>query len=188
MNNIINNGVRKMSLMEELEKKALYWEALESEIANDLNVLRDRISWDIKNLLFDDLETKLEYAESQWLNVNKLKEQFIDFRISSFKRDVERKIDSIKEKWNFFNTDTTEIYNEYRVLTRIENINKDELKEIIDNLDKEIKKWRLLLKVKDISESWGTSVYNIEDIQTEYLALKDKWIDVSEIEEILFDI
>ena len=188
MNNIINNGVRKMSLMEELEKKALYWEALENEIANDLNVLRERISWDIKNLLFDDLETKLEYAESQWLNVNKLKEQFIDFRVASFKRDVEKKIESIREKWNFFNTDTTEIFNEYRVLSRIELINKGELKEIIDNLDIEIKKGRLLLKIKDIAESWGTSLYNLEDIQTEYLSLKDKWIDVSEIEEILFEI
>ncbi len=185
---IINNGVRKMSLMEELEKKALYWEALESEIATDLNLLRDRISGDIKNLLFDDLETKLEYAKNKWLNIDKLKDQFNEFRITSFKRDIEKKIEDIKEKWNVFNTDTTDIFNEYRVLSRIEWIDKEELKRIIDNLDVEIQKWRLLLKIKDIASSWWTSVYNLEDIQLEYSKLKDREIDVSEIEEILFEI
>jgi len=186
--NIINNGVRKMSLMEELEKKALYWEELEKEIATDLTLLRDRISWDVKNLLFDDLETKLEFADSKWLNIKKLKDEFNAFRITSFKRDIEKKIEDIKEKWNVFNTDTTIIYNEYRVLSRINDIDKDELKKLIDNLDIEIQKWRLLLKIKDISASWGTSVYNLEDIQLEYLKLKDMEVDVSEIEEILFEI
>ena len=185
---IINNGVRKMSLMEELEKKALYWEALENEIASDLNILRERISWDIKNLLFDDLETKLEYAKNKWLNINKLKAQFNEFRITSFKRDIEKKIESIKEKWNFFNTDTTEIFNEYKVLNRIEWIDKEELKKLVDNLEIEIKKWRLLLKVKDLAESAWTSVYSIDEIQKEYMKLKDEWIDVSEVEEILFDL
>ena len=186
--NVINNGVRKMSLMEELEKKALYWEALENEIASDLNILRDHISGDIKNLLFDDLETKLGYAEKKWLNVDKLKDQFNDFRITSFKRDIEKKIEAIKEKWNFFNTDTNEIFNEYRVLSKIEGINKEELKLLIDNLEIEIQKWILLFKVKDLFESGWTSVYSIDEIQREYMKLKDKWIDVSEVEEILFDL
>lgn len=58
----------------------------------------------------------------------------------------------------------------------------------MNDLNTEVLIWQLLLKVKDISISWGTSVYNLEEIQTEYLELKDKWVDVSEIEEILFEI
>lgn len=173
---------------EELERKALYWEELEKNIAGDLNTLTERVSWDVKSLLINDLETKFSYAETQWLKVDKLKDQFIDFRVTMFKRDIDKKIDEIREKWNYFNTKISAIEAEYRKLQNIDWVDYQELKGLMENLDLEIKKWKLLLKVKDVRDSGWTSVYSLEEIEKEYYSLKDKWIDVEEIEEILFDL
>ncbi len=172
----------------ELERKALYLEELEKEIANDLNTLTDRISWNAKFLLINDLETKLNYAENQWLNIWRLKKEFLDFRLTTFVRDIEKKIEEIKSTWSYFNTNTTIILTEYKKLQNYNSIDLHLLKEKVDFLESEIKRWRLLLKVKDVAKSWWTSVYSLEEIEKEYLLLKNKWFDVLEVEEILFEI
>ena len=175
------------NFLKELERKSDYSLALVSEIWADISKLNE-YPMSILNNKLDEINTKLDFAREQWINVDVLDLQLLDFRVLSFYRDIDKKIEDINLKWNSFNTDITLIEEEYVKLQREEWLDYALLASKIDWLKYEVKKWQLLLKVKDIAASDGTSIYNLEEIQWEYLSLKDKWIDVSEIEEILFEI
>jgi len=62
------------------------------------------------------------------------------------------------------------------------------MSEKMNELKMNVLKWQLLFKLNDIKNSWWTSIYNIEDIQMEFFSLKEKWVDVNEIEKILFEL
>ncbi len=176
-----------INFLKELERKSDYSLALVSEIWADISKLNEYPTTILNNKL-DEINTKLDFAREQWINVDVLDKQLLDFRVLSFYRDIDKKVEDINLKWNSFNTDIALIEKEYVKLQREEGLDYDLLALKIDWLKDEVKKWKLLLKIKDIAASDGTSIYNLEEIQWEYLSLKDKWIDVSEIEEILFEI
>jgi hypothetical protein len=175
------------NFLEELERKWDYSIALVEEIWADISKLNEYPTSTLSNKL-DEINNKLDFARGQWINVDVLDKQLLDFRLITFIKDIDKKIYDINIKWNNFNTDLSKIEEEYKILQREDWLDFEMLAKKIDILKEEVKKWQLLLKVKDIAVSWWASIYNLEWIQVEYLSLKDKWIDVSEIEEILFEI
>jgi hypothetical protein len=161
--------------------------ALVGEISLDISKLND-YPWSTLINKLDEINIKLEYAKKQWININKLYSQVLEFRLLSFLKNIDKKIEDIKIKWDFFNTNISKILIEYNKLQRFDGIDLNLLKDKIEYLDTEIKKWRLFSKVKDISNSGWTSIYSLEEIEKEYTYLKNKWLDIQEIEEILFEI
>jgi len=177
----------KVDFIKEMERKSDYSIALVAEIGADIEKLNEYPSTVLNNKL-EEVNIKIDYAREQWINVDALDKQLLDFRVVYFEKNIDRKIRDIREKWDSFSTDLTRIESEYTVLQREEWIDHEKLAKQVDKLKMEVKRGQLLLKVKDIAQSDWTSIYNLEDIQWEYLSLKDKWVDVDEIEEILFEI
>jgi hypothetical protein len=175
------------NFLEELQRKWDYSIALIDEISADISKLNEYPASTLTNKL-DEINVKLDYARSQWINVDKLDNQVLDFRILSFFRNIDKKIDDINIKWDFFNTDLSKIDEEYELLKKEESTDKEKMSEKMNELKMHVLRWQLLFKVNDLKNSWWTSVYNIEDIQEDYFSLKEKWVDVSEIEKILFEL
>jgi len=173
--------------IKELERKSDYSIALVAEIASDIDKLNQYPSSILTNKL-DEVNKKIDYAREQWINVNVLDKQLLDFRVISFWKDVDRKISDVNKMWNSFNTNLDRIETKYEKLKLEKDIDQDILAKKMENLKLIVLKAKLLLKVKDIALSWWNSVYNLEEIQSEYLEIKDKWINVDDIEEILFEI
>lgn len=175
------------NFLEELQRKWDYSIALIDEISADISKLNEYPASTLTNKL-DEINVKLDYARSQWINVDKLDNQVLDFRILSFFRNIDKKVEDINIKWDFFNTDLSKIDEEYELLKKEESTDKEKMSEKMNELKMHVLRWQLLFKVNDFKNSWWTSVYNIEDIQEDYFSLKEKWVDVSEIEKILFEL
>lgn len=93
----------KIDFVKEMERKSDYSIALIDEIALDISKLNE-YPWSTLINKLNEVNIKLDYAREQWINVDKLDKQVSDFRLLSFFRNIDKKIDDIKVKGNFFNT------------------------------------------------------------------------------------
>ena len=78
------------NFLEELQRKWDYSIALIDEISSDISKLNEYPATTLTN--------KLDYARGQWINVDKLEKQVLDFRILSFFRNIDKKIYDINIK------------------------------------------------------------------------------------------
>jgi len=85
------------NFLEELQRKWDYSIALIDEISSDISKLNEYPATTLTNKL-DEINIKLDYARGQWINVDKLEKQVLDFRILSFFRNIDKKIYDINIK------------------------------------------------------------------------------------------
>ena len=171
--------------LEKLEKISDYSMELMEEIQSDIKRL-SHISWPHNDNTLYEINKKIDLARVNWVNVDSLDKQVLDFRIILFKRDIENKIDEINTDLNTYSLNIDRITSEYNMLNKEIDIDSLVLEELMNNLNVEITKARIKLMIKDIEESEWTSVYTIDQVANEIEIAKRKWIDVNDIEEKLF--
>ncbi|MDD3145151.1 MAG: hypothetical protein PHV23_03480 [Candidatus Gracilibacteria bacterium] len=176
----------KKDLLKELERKGDYSIILLDEISADISKLNDYPTSKVSNKL-EEVYQKIEYAKSQGINVANIEKKLLDFRILFFLNNIETKLELIKNNGNEFNTDLRLIESEYNKLIEQDGVDLELLKNSMNNLRNEVKKSKLLLKLKDYGISFGKSIYNMDEIQSEYLELKKKGVNLEEIEKILYE-
>lgn len=176
----------KKDLQKEVERKSDYSIILLDEISADISKLNDYPTSKVSNKL-EDIFKKIEYAKSQWINVSSIEKNLLEFRILFFLNSLNIKLELIKNSWNKFNTDIRLIEEEYNKLIIEDWVDLQLLKTSMDNLYNQVKKSKLLLKIKDYWESFWKSIYSMEEIQSEYFELKKLWINLEEIEKILYE-
>lgn len=176
----------KKDLLKELERKSDYSIILLDEISADISKLNDYPTSKVSNKL-EEISNKIDYAKSQWINVINIEKKLLDFRILFFLNNIETKLELIKNNWNEFNTDLRLIESEYNKLIKEDWVDLELLKNSMNNLRNEVKKSKLLLKLKDYWISFWKSIYSMDEIQSEYLELKNRWVNLEEIEKILYE-
>lgn len=176
----------KKDLLKELERKWDYSIILLDEISADISKLNDYPTSKVSNKL-EEISNKIDYAKSQWINVSNIEKKLLDFRILFFLNNIDFKLELINNSWNEFNTDLRLIEDEYNKLTKEDWVDLESLKKSMDNLNNHVLKAKILLKLKDYWESFWNSIYSMDEIQSEYLELKSRWVNLDEIEKILFE-
>lgn len=64
------------------------------EIESDIKKLSN-ISWHHNDNTLEEINNKIDLERENWVNVNALDKQNLEFRIILFKRDIQNKIDEI---------------------------------------------------------------------------------------------
>jgi hypothetical protein len=158
---------------------------LMNEIEKEIQFLSS-FSWKRVDNNLDEINRKIDYARQQWLNVDVLDKKVQEFRILLFKRNIENKIDELRLKWNNYTIDTSQLEDEYIELKKEKNINFLELDKLMHNLSNEVIRAKIKYMVSDIIESWWTSVHSIDSVASELEEAKESWVDVEDIEKLLF--
>lgn len=169
-----------------LEKISDYSLELMEEIERDIKML-SHLSWPHRDNTLEEINNKIYLARTNWVNVNVLDKQILEFRIILFKRDIENKIDEINENLNTYVLNIDNITEEYKKITEELDIKSLVLEELMFNLNIEVTRWKIKLMILDIKESDWASVYTIDQVVNEIDIAKRKGINIDDIEAILFD-
>lgn len=169
----------------DIEEISDYSIDLMHEISKDIAML-PKLTWKKFENDLADIDKKIDYARKKWLKVDVLDKQLLDFRVIIFKRDIKLKLEQLDEKWNNYTVDITKIRKEYDFLKQEKGIILEELHELMDKLEQEVTRSKIKHMITCIYESWGTSVYSIENVTHELQEAKEKWIRVDDIEEMIF--
>ena len=172
--------------LEKLEKISDYSLQLMEEIEGDIKKLSN-ISWPHNDNTLEEINNKIDLARENWVNVNALDKQILEFRIVLFKRDIQNKIDEINSNLSNYSLNIDKIIEEYRKINEELDVKSLVLEELMFNLNIEITRWKIKLMILDIKNSEWTSVYTIDQVVNEIDIAKRKWIIISDIEELLFD-
>ena len=171
--------------LEKLEKISDYSIALMEEIEWDMKNLSE-YSYEVAHTKLDGMNKKIDLARENWVNVDSLDNQVLEFRIILFKREVDNKITELNESFNNLSSDIGNIDSKYDELKKESNIDLLELSNIMDSLHNEVIRWKIKFMINDYSTSDWASIYNMDMIADEISNAKLKNIDVDDIEEMLF--
>lgn len=167
-----------------LERISDYSIALMNEISNDIELLSKHWMNDDNNL--NEINRKIDLARAEWVNVDKLDKQVQEFRISLFKRNIENKIEDLKSPDDNYLVNVTKLEKEYSELRKEKWIDIQELDDLMLDLSNELTRALIKHMIINIQKSWWTSVHSMERIAHEISKAKEKWINVGDIEEMLF--
>ncbi len=169
-----------------LEEMSDYSIALMDEIFSDIKSLSKNSSSTIVNKL-DEVNKKIDRAREMWLNVDAMDKEVLDFRIVLFKRNIANRVDELNNNPSRYFFDISKIEQEYKELLKEKDIDFAMLKELMDDLKKQVIRWELILMIRNIKKSDWVSVYSIDQILDEINNAKQKGIDIEDIQEKLFE-
>jgi len=168
----------------QLEKISDYSIALMHEISKDIESLNKHIWRNDNNL--NEINRKIDLARWNWVNVDTLDNQVKEFRIKLFKRQIKHKIEELETQWNDYSLDISKIEKEYEELKTEQNIDNILLEKLMKDLSNEIVRAKIKHMIRNIKESWWTSVHSIDKVAHEIEMAKKQWIEIWDIEEMLF--
>ncbi len=171
--------------IQHLEKISDYSIDLMKEILSDIAKL-SQYSWQQAHNKLDSINKKIDLARSEWVNVDELDKQVLDFRVIIFNRDITNKIEEIESHSNRHSFDISRIESEYQELKKEKNIDHSLLEIEMKKLSNELARANLKYMIRDITEWGGTSTYSIDHVAHKLEILKEEWIYVDDIEEMLF--
>ena len=171
--------------LQHLERVSDYSIDLMKEILADITKL-SQYSWQQAHHKLDSINKKVDLARKQWVNVDAIDKQVLDFRVIIFSRDIVNKIEEIESHSNRHSFNINRIENEYEELKKEKDIDHDTLESEMQKLSNELIRANLKYMIRDITESWWTSQYSIDQVAHELEKIKEQWIDVDDIEEMLF--
>ena len=171
--------------LREIEDRWDYSIALLDEVMEDIKKISHYSSTDIGNRL-DNINNKIYLARWYWINVDSLDKQVLDFRIVLFKRDVNNMIENVTTQTNKYEFDINKIELEYEELLKEQNVDIEYISSLIKKLKDELIKAKILFMIRHLAEWENNSAFTFDRIAHEISEAKAKWINVDDIEEILF--
>lgn len=181
---VADTVLKKLDL-NKIQEISDYTFALMEEIHSDIKWMSQNADRTTYSKL-DEVNRKIDKARWEWVNVDSLDKEILDFRYILFKRNVANKIEELSTNWTLIWNDISYLEKEYKELLKEENLNREELISIYENLENHSHKSELKFIVNDIVNSEWTSIHSIDKVATKIEDLKSKWVDVSDIEEMLF--
>lgn len=169
----------------DFKKIADYSIALMEEVSLDIKRLSEYV-WSPNWNNLDDINKKIDLARGYWVNVDALDNQILEFRIILFKRRIEYKIDEVHNTKTKLSFDINIIEAEYKELKREPSVDLGKLQILMHDLYNEVIKSKIKFMINDIERD-PNSTYSIDQVAHELELAKEKWINVGEIEEILFE-
>lgn len=159
--------------------------ALLDEVAREINLLIDRGTLTENNL--ELLNKKIDNLRETWLKVDNIDEQIRDLRFYLLKSAINNKIEELNNNWSNYALDISKIKKIYGQLIREKWIDIEQIDELMDRLSIEVTRAKIRHMINDIQESQWTSIHSLDSVVEEIQKAKKNWIDVEDLEEIVFE-
>lgn len=168
----------------DFELKWDYTEVLLKEISEDIEIL-SKFPKNIKDNL-KKINAKIDLAKSKGLFTKKIEEQVINFRETIFIRNINNRIEELASNPNMNLVNILDFENEY-IYLKDKVWNTIKIDESIEYLRAVVFRSYIYIMIIDIKESWWVSNFSIDWIIEKMQEAKEKWINVEDLENLLFE-
>lgn len=170
-------------LLENIEEIWIFSEDIKNQVEESILKIKEKpyLADEILNLL----NKNLEVAASKWVNISKYNDLIFNFRLTLLKSNISNFLSWYKNFESIWEYSIEKIENEYNDLVSMNKIHwEDRLK-----LDIEMKKlyekseiWKMFFKIKKLKNSDDLLWSEFDEIMRQILEYKEKWYDVSLLE------
>lgn len=138
---------------------------------------------------FIDINHKIQKAKEIWVNVSKYENEIKDFRIKLLQRKIQEQLDNIQQHMKSQDLENLDLQYEDIENNFIE-LKQDfnyipEVEDMYYQLKNTIKKAKIYRKIVHFHQQDTASNFDFDQMMCEILSLKEAWIDVTDLEDMI---
>lgn len=169
-----------------LEEISDYSISLMEEIQTDINKLSEYTTYEAVDKL-EEINKKIDLARGNWVKVDALDKQILDFRIILFNKDYDYMIEKIKTEEDKYEFDLTRVDNEFKDILSEPTIDHVELIHKMKILKFELIKSKIRFMIRSLRDWEWNSPFTFDRVFEEMATAKEMGINIDDIESMLYE-